>query len=113
MDEEGYIVDRKKEMIIRGGYNVYPREIEEVLYTHLDISEAAVLGIPHANLGEEVAGVVALKPGSKTTTDELRQYVEDRVAPYKYPRVVTFLDELPKTTTGKIFKRGISINGLK
>ncbi|MBW2050256.1 MAG: long-chain fatty acid--CoA ligase [Deltaproteobacteria bacterium] len=115
MDEEGYIyiVDRKKEMIIRGGYNIYPREIEEVLYTHPDISEAAVLGFPHADLGEEVAAVVALKPGSKTTTDELRLYVKDRVAPYKYPRVVAFLDELPKTTTGKIFKRGISINGLK
>ena len=115
MDEDDYIyiVDRKKEMIIRGGYNVYPREIEEVLYTHPDISEAAVLGVPHGDLGEEIAAVVALKPGSKTTAEELRQYVKDRVAPYKYPRVVTLLDELPKTTTGKIFKRGISINGLK
>jgi long-chain acyl-CoA synthetase len=110
MDEDGYIyiVDRKKELIIRGGYNVYPREIEEVLYAHPDILEVAVLGIPHADLGEEVAAAIVLRPGSRTTAYELRQYVKERVAPYKYPRVIKILDELPKTTTGKIFKRGIS-----
>jgi long-chain acyl-CoA synthetase len=110
MDEEGYIyiVDRKKELIIRGGYNVYPREIEEVLYTHPNVQEAAVVGVPDADLGEEVAAVVVLRPHAKTTPDELRRYVKERVAPYKYPRRVKFMDELPKTAAGKIFKRGIS-----
>jgi long-chain acyl-CoA synthetase len=109
MDEEGYIyiVDRKKDMIIRGGYNIYPREIEEILYTHKDVSEAAVIGIPHADLGEEVGAVVVLRPGSKITSDELREYVRDQVAPYKYPRVITFAEELPKTAAGKILKRAI------
>jgi len=111
MDEDGYIyiVDRKKDLIIRGGYNIYPREIEEVLYTHQDVSEAAVIGVPHADLGEEVAAVVVLRPGAKTTDEELRQYVKEEVAPYKYPRVVKFVKELPKTAAGKIFKRGISL----
>ena len=110
MDEDGYIyiVDRKKELIIRGGYNVYPREIEEVFYTHPDVSEAAVLGIPHPDLGEEVAAAVVLRPGSRIIADDLRQFVKERVAPYKYPRVIKLLDELPKTTTGKIYKRGLS-----
>jgi long-chain acyl-CoA synthetase len=112
MDEDGYIyiVDRKKDLIIRGGYNVYPREIEEILYAHQDVVEAAVIGVPHADFGEEVAAVVVLRPGVKTTTEELRQYVKDRLAPYKYPRIVKFVSELPKTSTGKIFKRGISLN---
>ncbi len=111
MDEDGYIyiVDRKKDMIIRGGYNVYPREIEEVLYTCQDVSEAAVIGVPHTDLGEEVAAVVVLRPGADVTADELRRYVKERVAPYKYPRVVKFVKELPKTAAGKIFKRGISL----
>ena len=111
MDEDGYvyIVDRKKEMIIRGGYNIYPREIEEVLYTHQDVSEAAVIGVPHGDLGEEVAAVVVLRPGAEVTDEELRQYVKEKVAPYKYPRVVEFVQELPKTAAGKIFKRGISL----
>jgi long-chain acyl-CoA synthetase len=112
MDEDGYIyiVDLKKGLIIRGGYNVYPREIEEILYAHQDVVEAAVIGVPHADFGEEVAAVVVLRPGVKTTTEELRQYVKDRLAPYKYPRIVKFVSELPKTSTGKIFKRGISLN---
>ena len=111
MDEDGYIyiVDRKKEMIIRGGYNVYPREIEEVLYQHPDVLEGAVIGVPHADLGEEVAAAVVLRPGVKTSPDELRQYVKDRVAPYKYPRIIKFVTELPKTSTGKILKREISL----
>jgi long-chain acyl-CoA synthetase len=110
MDEDGYIyiVDRKKEMIIRGGYNVYPREVEEILYTHKDVLEAAVLGVPDADLGEEVAAAVVLRPGSSASTEEIRQYVKDRLAPYKYPRVIKFMNELPKTAAGKIFKRGIS-----
>jgi long-chain acyl-CoA synthetase len=107
LDDDGYffIVDRKKDMIIRGGYNVYPREIEEVLYSHPAVREAAVVGMPHAELGEEVAAAVALKPDTRVTEDELREFVKEHVAAYKYPRVVWFLDELPKTATGKILKR--------
>jgi long-chain acyl-CoA synthetase len=109
MDEDGYIyiMDRKKEMIIRGGYNVYPREIEEILYTHPDVLEAAVLGIPHPDLGEEVAAVVVLREGARTTSEELKQFVKERVAPYKYPRRIQLAKELPKSHTGKILKRAI------
>jgi long-chain acyl-CoA synthetase len=109
MDEDRYIyiVDRKKEMIIRGGYNVYPREIEEILYTHPDVMEAAVVGVPHPDLGEEVAAVVVLHQGACTTSEELRQFVKERVAPYKYPRRIQLLKELPKSHTGKILKRAI------
>jgi long-chain acyl-CoA synthetase len=107
VDEDGYffIVDRMKDMIIRGGYNVYPREIEEVLYAHPAVREAAVVGVPHAELGEEVAAAVALKPDAVATEDELRDFVKEQLAAYKYPRVVWFVDELPKTATGKILKR--------
>jgi long-chain acyl-CoA synthetase len=107
MDDDGYffIVDRKKDMIIRGGYNVYPREIEEVLYSHPAVREAAVVGVPHPELGEEVAAAVALKPDGLVTEDELRDFVKEQVAAYKYPRLVWFVDELPKTATGKILKR--------
>ena len=112
MDENGYIyiVDRKKDLIIRGGYNVYPREIEEVLYTHEAVFEAAVFGIPDDDLGEEIAAVIVPKPGAEATADDLRQYVKSQVAPYKYPRVIKFSNELPKTAAGKILKREISIN---
>jgi len=111
MDKDGYIyiVDRKKEMIIRGGYNVYPREIEEILYTHPDVVEAAVLGIPDSDLGEEVAAVVVLRQGTRTTPEELRQFVKERVAPYKYPRRIQLVQELPKGPTGKILKRFIRL----
>ena len=90
VDEDGYfyVVDRKKELIIRGGYNVYPREIEEVLYEHPDVREAAVLGVPHDEYGEEVAAAVALKDGASTTPEQLRDYVKEQVAAYKYPRRV-------------------------
>jgi long-chain acyl-CoA synthetase len=109
VDEDGYffIVDRKKEMIIRGGYNVYPREIEEVLYEHPDVREAAVLGVPSDEYGEEVAAAVALKDGASTSPDDLRNYVKEQVAGYKYPRKVWLVDELPKGPTGKILKRQI------
>jgi long-chain acyl-CoA synthetase len=109
VDEDGYffIVDRKKEMIIRGGYNVYPREIEEVLYEHPDVREAAVLGIPSDEYGEEVAAAVALKDGASTSPEELRSYVKEQVAGYKYPRKVWLVKELPKGPTGKILKREI------
>lgn len=111
-DEDGYtyIVDRKKEMIIRGGYNVYPREVEEVFYTFPGVLEVAVLGIPDADLGEEVAAAVVLRPGDRTTAEELREYVKERVAPYKYPRVIKLVDDLPKSSSGKILKREISLD---
>jgi long-chain acyl-CoA synthetase len=111
VDEDGYfyIVDRTKDMIIRGGYNVYPREIEEVLYEHPAVAEAAVIGIPHDSLGEEVGAAVALKKGASATADELREYVKARVAAYKYPRLVWLVDALPKGPTGKLQKRDITI----
>jgi long-chain acyl-CoA synthetase len=109
VDEDGYffIVDRKKDMIIRGGYNVYPREIEEVLYEHPAVSEAAVVAVKDEKLGEEVGAAVVLKRGAEASEDELRDHVKARVAAYKYPRVIWFLDELPKGPTGKILKREI------
>jgi long-chain acyl-CoA synthetase len=110
VDEDGYfyIVDRTKDLIIRGGYNVYPREIEEVLYEHPAVAEAAVIGIPHDSLGEEVGAAVALKKGASVDPDELRDYVKARVAAYKYPRRIWLLDELPKGATGKVQKRDIT-----
>jgi long-chain acyl-CoA synthetase len=112
-DEDGYffIVDRKKDMIIRGGYNVYPREIEEVLYEHPDVREAAVLGVPHDEYGEEIGAAVALKDGAEVSADELRAYVKEQVAAYKYPRQIWFVDDLPKGPTGKILKREIDLPG--
>jgi long-chain acyl-CoA synthetase len=109
VDEDGYfyVVDRKKDMVIRGGFNVYPREIEELLYEHPAVAEAAVVGIPHDELGEEVAAAVALRPGATATPDELREHVKAKVAPYKYPRLVWLVDALPKGPTGKILKREI------
>jgi long-chain acyl-CoA synthetase len=109
VDEDGYffIVDRKKDMIIRGGYNVYPREIEEVLYEHPDVREVAVVGVPHDDLGEEVGAAVALKEGADASEDELRSFVKEQVAAYKYPRKIWFVDELPKGPTGKILKREV------
>jgi long-chain acyl-CoA synthetase len=111
VDEEGYfyIVDRTKDMIIRGGYNVYPREIEEVLYEHPAVAEAAVIGIPHDSLGEEVGAAVALKEGAAATVDELRDYVKARVAAYKYPRQLWLVEALPKGPTGKVVKREITV----
>ena len=110
VDEEGYffIVDRKKDMIIRSGYNVYPREIEEILYEHPAVREVAVVGIPHDELGEEVGAAVALKDGARATPDELRDYVREQVTAYKYPRHVWLVEDLPKGPTGKILKRQIA-----
>jgi long-chain acyl-CoA synthetase len=111
VDEDGYffIVDRKKEMIIRGGYNVYPREIEEVIYEHPAVAEVAVVGVPDDNMGEEVGAAVALKKGEEVSEDELRDFVKKEVAGYKYPRRIWFVDELPKGPTGKILKREIEV----
>jgi long-chain acyl-CoA synthetase len=109
VDDDGYffIVDRKKDMVIRGGYNVYPREIEEVLYEHEAVREAAVIGVPHPELGEEVAAAVVLVPGAGVDEAEILEFVKGQVAAYKYPRLVWFVDELPKGSTGKILKREI------
>src|SRR5260370_35779043 len=89
-DEDGYlyIVDRKKDLIIRGGYNVYPREVEEVLYEHPAVAEAAVIGIPHPALGEEIGAAVVLKPEAQASPAELSAFVKARLAAYKYPRRV-------------------------
>jgi long-chain acyl-CoA synthetase len=106
-DDDGfyYIVDRSKDMIIRGGYNVYPREVEEVLMTHPDVSLAAVVGVPHESHGEEIKAFVIRKPGATVTEDELVAWGKEQMAAYKYPRIVAFVDSLPMTATGKILKR--------
>ena len=109
VDDEGYLflVDRKKELIIRGGYNVYPREVEDALYAHPAVLEAAVVGVPHATLGEEVGALVVLRPGASASTEELQAWTKERVAAYKYPRRLLTVEELPKGPTGKILKRAI------
>ncbi len=108
-DEDGwyYIVDRSKDMIIRGGFNVYPRELEEVLMEHPAVSLVAVIGVPHDSHGEEIKAVIVKKPGDATTEDELVAWGKEQFASYKYPRIVEFRDELPMTATGKILKREI------
>ncbi len=107
MDEDGYffIVDRTKDMIIRGGFNVYPREVEEVLITHPEISLAAVIGVPHDRHGEEIMAFVILVEGSDLTADEIVAWSKERIAAYKYPRIVELRDSLPMTATGKILKK--------
>ncbi|MFC5820825.1 long-chain-fatty-acid--CoA ligase [Nonomuraea harbinensis] len=106
-DEDGYyfIVDRSKDLIIRGGYNVYPREVEELLIQHPRVSLAAVVGVPHEALGEEVIAVVVREPGADVTEEELVAWGKERLAAYKYPRQVRFVTEMPLTSTGKILKR--------
>jgi long-chain acyl-CoA synthetase len=110
-DEDGFyfIVDRKKDLIIRGGFNVYPREIEEVLYEHPAVLEAAVIGAPHPTHGEEVVAAVALRADATASPEELREHVKARVAAYKYPRRVWLVDALPKGPTGKVLKREITV----
>jgi long-chain acyl-CoA synthetase len=95
-------------MIIRNGFNVYPREIEEVLYAHPAVREAAVIGLPHDEFGEEIGAAISLKEGEQTTPGELLEFVKEQVAAYKYPRKVWIVDELPKGPTGKILKREIA-----
>jgi long-chain acyl-CoA synthetase len=107
IDTEGYlsIVDRKKDMIIRGGFNVYPRELEEVLMTHPAISLAAVVGVPHQRLGEEVKAFIVLKPDAALTEEALLAWCREQFAAYKHPRHIEFRQELPTSATGKILKR--------
>jgi fatty-acyl-CoA synthase len=106
MDDDGYvrIVGRIKDMIIRGGENVYPREIEEFLYTHPQIADVQVIGVPDERYGEELVAVIILKPGASVTEDEVRDFCRGRIAHYKIPRYVTFVGEFPMTVTGKIQK---------
>jgi len=115
LDEAGdlFLVDRKKEMIIRGGYNVYPREVEEVLYEHPAVLEAAVVGVPHESLGEDVAAIVVPRPGAELDPEELKAWTKERVAAYKYPRHIVLVAELPKSNTGKILKRNIDLGPLR
>ncbi len=109
VDEDGYyfIVDRKKDLIIRGGFNVYPREIEEALYRHPAVLEVAVIGVPDALHGEEIKAVLALKPGHSATAEDITAFCKEHLAAYKYPRIVEFMDSLPKGPTGKILKRAL------
>lgn len=110
MDKDGYfyIVDRVKDMIVRGGYNVYPREVEEAIYEHPGVAEVAIIGVPHEGLGEEVVAVVTMKEGKQASEEEIIDFAKERVARYKYPRRVVFMDELPKNATGKILKRELA-----
>ena len=107
MDEEGYlyIVDRKKDMIIAGGFNIYPREIDEVLYQHPKVAEACSVGVPDAYRGETVKAFVVLKPGETATEQEILDFCKERLAAYKRPRAVEFLAALPKSTVGKVLRR--------
>ncbi|MGB3680909.1 MAG: long-chain fatty acid--CoA ligase [Rubrobacteraceae bacterium] len=107
MDEDGYfyIVDRKKDMIVAGGYNVYPREIEEVLFEHPDVSEAVAVGVPDEYRGESVKAFVVKKEDSDVTEEEILDFCKERLAPYKTPKSLEFRDELPKSTVGKLLRR--------
>jgi long-chain acyl-CoA synthetase len=109
MDEEGYffIVDRKKDMIIAGGFNIYPREIEEVLYEHPDIQEVVAAGVPDPYRGETVKAYVVLKEGANVSEEELNQFARKHLASYKVPRIYEFRNELPKTAVGKILRRAL------
>ena len=109
IDEEGYvaIVDRKKDMILRGGYNVYPRQLEEVIITHPAVSLCAVIGVPDERLGEEVKAFLVLKKDAELTVEEFTEWCKERIAANKYPRYVEFRDELPIGNTGKLFKRAL------
>lgn len=109
MDEDGYvyIVDRKKDMIIASGYNIYPRDVEEVIYQHPAIKEAVVVGVPDAYRGETVKAVVVLKEGQQVSEDELISFCREKLAAFKVPRIVEFRSELPKTSVGKILRRKI------
>jgi long-chain acyl-CoA synthetase len=114
-DEDGYLflVDRKKDVILRGGYSVYPREIEDVLYTHPGVLEGVVLGVPDATLGEEVVAVVVPRAGGDCDPEEIREFVRERVAAYKYPRLVVVAESLPHSRTGKILRREIDREPLR
>ncbi|MFI8492380.1 class I adenylate-forming enzyme family protein [Peribacillus butanolivorans] len=110
MDEAGYIriVGRKKELIIRGGYNIYPREVEDVYYQHPSVMEAAIIGLPDTVLGEITCAVIRLRPGKQASEQELKKFAEQRLVSYKVPNKFVFMDELPMTSSGKILKRELT-----
>jgi long-chain acyl-CoA synthetase len=107
MDEDGfvYIVDRTKDMILAGGFNIYPREIDEVLFAHPKVLDVMTIGVPHEYRGETVKSVIQLKPGETATVEEIRAYCKERLAPYKVPTIIEFRDELPRSAVGKALKR--------
>jgi long-chain acyl-CoA synthetase len=107
LDEEGYfhIADRKKDMIIASGYNVYPADVEAVLFNHPKVKEAAVIGVPHEKRGETVKAFVVLKEGMSATAEEIILFCRDHLAPYKIPRIVAFRQDLPKSLIGKVLRR--------
>ena len=107
MDEDGffYVVDRTKDMLIRGGLNVYPREVEDVIMKHKAVSLVAVIGIPDDQFGEEIKACVVLKEGQTVSESDLISWTKERIAAYKYPRLVEFMDALPQSATGKILKK--------
>jgi long-chain acyl-CoA synthetase len=107
LDEDGYlyVVGRKKDMIIRGGHNIYPDDVEAVAQAHPAVREAAVVGVPHQTLGEDVAVFIAIREGAVIDKDEFRSFCAERLADYKVPRVVRFVDELPRNAAGKVLKR--------
>ncbi len=107
MDEDGffYVVDRTKDMVIRGGLNVYPREVEDVMMKHEDVSLVAVIGVPDNQYGEEIKACVVLKEGASLSETDLRDWTKERIAAYKYPRIIAFMDALPQSATGKILKK--------
>ena len=109
MDEDGfvYIMDRKKDMIIASGYNVYPRDVEEVLYEHPAVKEAAVIGIPDEYRGETVKAFIVKKEGCNVTADEMIAYCKENMAAYRVPKIVVFRNELPKTNVGKVLRRAL------
>jgi long-chain acyl-CoA synthetase len=115
MDEDGYfyIVDRKKDMIISGGYNVYPRDIEEVLFEHPKIAEATAIGVPHPTRGEQVKVFVVLREGETATAEEVVDFCRDKLAAYKLPTEVAFMAELPKTNVGKVLKKELRAQELE
>jgi long-chain acyl-CoA synthetase len=109
MDEDGYfhISDRKKDMIIAGGYNIYPAEVEAALFEHPKVKEAAVIGIPHERRGETVKAFIVLKEGETATEEEIIDFCRERMAAYRVPRIVEFRDDLPKSMVGKVLRRAL------
>ena len=115
LDADGYLflIDRTKDVILRGGYSVYPREVEDVLFEHPAVSEAAVVGVPDDLLGEEVVALVVPRAGQACDPGEIRAFARERVAAYKYPRLVAVVDALPRTPSGKVLKREIDREALR
>jgi long-chain acyl-CoA synthetase len=111
VDEEGYfsIVDRKKDMIISGGFNIYPRDVDEVLFAHPKILEACVIGVPDAYSGERIKAYVVLKQGETATTDEIIDYCKENLVKYKVPKYVEFVTDLPKSAVGKILRKELRV----